>query len=194
MTVNRAWKRHLFAVWELKPKGRMSLFNLSWEPACWVTQIFASLSIWSEWLQKYQYWFLALQINFSKWVILQIWNLQIMRIDYSERYTLNCTFRMSQWVLSCGFNSGRIAMQSWEYNFRLRAGRQDKPLSLQAQSLAIQTSSLCLCPIRATRDEMVQWLHQPRARPGHFPGALNPKLEKQWLERKMPVVDSVRKL
>ena len=113
-------------------KAECRLFSLSWEHAHWVTRNLCC-SERSVWLiaRTPGVLILALQINFSDWVILQIWNLQIMRIDYIERYTLNCIFCLSRWVLSCGFSSGWIVIQSWECSFRLRAGMKDKPLSLQ---------------------------------------------------------------
>ena len=41
VALNRPWKEHLFIVWELKQKRQsVTLFELSWECTCQVTQIF----------------------------------------------------------------------------------------------------------------------------------------------------------
>lgn len=88
----------------LRPEGRAS--------PCWTS---CCVHV-HKWLWKcHNYWFLGLQINFSKYVILQIWNLWIMRND--------CT-SVSK-VLSCvSFNLHNSPTKVFLFLF-LRRGHED---------------------------------------------------------------------
>lgn len=65
VALNRPWKEHLFTVWELKQKRQsVTLFELSWECACQVTQIFCFSSKMTFKMPHVLIW--GLRVNFSE--------------------------------------------------------------------------------------------------------------------------------
>ena len=77
MAVNWLWKGYLFTIWKLKQENRV----LSYKTACWMPWIFYHSA------QDHES-DLGLQINFSKYVNLQIRKLPAMKIKTVVRNTL----------------------------------------------------------------------------------------------------------
>lgn len=84
LALHTPWKRYLFTPWKLKQEGKSdSLFHLSWECACPVTQIFccSEHACVHEW-ETQDVLILGLQLILVSRLILQIQNLWITRIGY----------------------------------------------------------------------------------------------------------------